>query len=232
MTKGTLKYIIILILAVLFTAVLTYYISDATKKAKGEDKVVEKAVEIKTDNKKEYVLTRKMNVTLLEKEYEFNIKYYGETLSNNKKVITAEVYIGEVFTGEYIYINNIVSDDKYNKIIDEYDKINFSKNALYVVNNHIVLQLSKYDEIKKTTLILYNDKLEIVDSLNISFINECKTPLLNSHAISGITFDETNLFYFKKSDDEVNLEEYKLSVTPFGFEVAQIGTLNYSAYCQ
>ena len=159
---NSLKYLIIIFISIIFIGILSFYIAKHEDTNKEENKSTMNKQIIKS-NSKEFIYTKeiKLNDNLIE------LKYYGEEL-NNKKNITIEVYLNKIFGGEYNYLNNIEEDLEYKKILDKYNSLD---NEAYIIDNYIVVNLSRISDKYLRTLILFNKEYEKIDEYNIKNIN-------------------------------------------------------------
>lgn len=159
---NSLKYLIIIFISIIFIGILSFYIAKHEDTNKEENKSTMNKQIIKS-NSKEFIYTKeiKLNDNLIE------LKYYGEEL-NNKKNITIEVYLNKIFGGEYNYLNNIEEDLEYKKILDKYNSLD---NEAYIIDDYIVVNLSRISDKYLRTLILFNKEYEKIDEYNIKNIN-------------------------------------------------------------
>lgn len=159
---NSLKYLIIIFISIIFIGILSFYIAKHEDTNKEENKSTMNKQIIKS-NSKEFIYTKeiKLNDNLIE------LKYYGEEL-NNKKNITIEVYLNKTFGGEYNYLNNIEEDLEYKKILDKYNSLD---NEAYIIDDYIVVNLSRISDKYLRTLILFNKEYEKIDEYNIKNIN-------------------------------------------------------------
>ena len=158
---NSLKYLIVIFISIIFIGILSFYVANSDKKDKKENKSTENKQIIKI-NSKEFIYTKeiKLNDNLIE------LKYYGEEI-NKKKNITVEVYLNKVFGGEYNYLNNIEDDTDYKKLLSKYNTLD---NEAYIIDNYIVVNLSRVSDKYLRTLILFNKDNEKVDEYNVKNI--------------------------------------------------------------
>ncbi len=158
---NSLKYLIVIFISIIFIGILSFYVANSDKKDNKENKSTENKQIIKI-NSKEFIYTKeiKLNDNLIE------LKYYGEEI-NKKKNITVEVYLNKVFGGEYNYLNNIDDDIDYKKLLSKYNALD---NEAYIINNYIVVNLSRVSDKYLRTLILFNKDNEKVDEYNVKNI--------------------------------------------------------------
>lgn len=102
MKNGMFKYIIALIISIIIIIFLTLYIVNSEKKVETTENKTDVAKQRIIKEEKEYILTRTLSINTNEKEYNFNLKFYGETLKDKNKIISVEVYLDEIILGEYI----------------------------------------------------------------------------------------------------------------------------------
>lgn len=158
---NSLKYLIVIFISIIFIGILSFYVANSDKKDNKENKSTENKQIIKI-NSKEFIYTKeiKLNDNLIE------LKYYGEEI-NKKKNITVEVYLNKVFGGEYNYLNNIEDDTDYKKLLSKYNTLD---NEAYIIDNYIVVSLSRVSDKYLRTLILFNKDNEKVDEYNVKNI--------------------------------------------------------------
>lgn len=158
---NSLKYLIVIFISIIFIGILSFYVANSDKKDNKENKSTENKQIIKI-NSKEFIYTKeiKLNDNLIE------LKYYGEEI-NKKKNITVEVYLNKVFGGEYNYLNNIDDDIDYKKLLSKYNTLD---NEAYIINNNIVVNLSRVSDKYLRTLILFDKDNEKVDEYNVKNI--------------------------------------------------------------
>lgn len=158
---NSLKYLIVIFISIIFIGILSFYVANSDKKDNKENKSTENKQIIKI-NSKEFIYTKeiKLNDNLIE------LKYYGEEI-NKKKNITVEVYLNKVFGGEYNYLNNIEDDIDYKKLLSKYNTLD---NEAYIINNNIVVNLSRVSDKYLRTLILFDKDNEKVDEYNVKNI--------------------------------------------------------------
>lgn len=158
---NSLKYLIVIFISIIFIGILSFYVANSDKKDNKENKSTENKQIIKI-NSKEFIYTKeiKLNDNLIE------LKYYGEEI-NKKKNITVEVYLNKVFGGEYNYLNNIEDDTDYKKLLSKYNTLD---NEAYIIDNYIVVNLSRVSDKYLRTLILFNKDNEKVDEYNVKNI--------------------------------------------------------------
>ncbi len=158
---NSLKYLIVIFISIIFIGILSFYVANSDKKDNKENKSTENKQIIKI-NSKEFIYTKeiKLNDNLIE------LKYYGEEIKK-KKNITVEVYLNKVFGGEYNYLNNIDDDIDYKKLLSKYNTLD---NEAYIINNYIVVNLSRVSDKYLRTLILFNKDNEKVDEYNVKNI--------------------------------------------------------------
>lgn len=158
---NSLKYLIVIFISIIFIGILSFYVANSDKKDNKENKSTENKQIIKI-NSKEFIYAKeiKLNDNLIE------LKYYGEEI-NKKKNITVEVYLNKVFGGEYNYLNNIDDDIDYKKLLSKYNTLD---NEAYIINNNIVVNLSRVSDKYLRTLILFDKDNEKVDEYNVKNI--------------------------------------------------------------
>ena len=158
---NSLKYLIVIFISIIFIGILSFYVANSDKKDNKENKSTENKQIIKI-NSKEFIYTKeiKLNDNLIE------LKYYGEEIKK-KKNITVEVYLNKVFGGEYNYLNNIDDDIDYKKLLSKYNTLD---NEAYIINNNIVVNLSRVSDKYLRTLILFDKDNEKVDEYNVKNI--------------------------------------------------------------
>ena len=158
---NSLKYLIVIFISIIFIGILSFYVANSDKKDNKENKSTENKQIIKI-NSKEFIYTKeiKLNDNLIE------LKYYGEEI-NKKKNITVEVYLNKVFGGEYNYLNNIEDDTDYKKLLSKYNTLD---NEAYIIDNYIVVSLSRVSDKYLRTLILFNKDNEKEEEYNVKNI--------------------------------------------------------------
>ena len=181
---------------------------------------------------KEYILTRTLSINTNEKEYNFNLKFYGETLKDKNKIISVEIYLDEIILGEYIYIDPISSEEDYKNIIKDVEKDESNLTELYLMNNYLILNIRRFGNNYNNNLIMYNLDGIKIDEFSNKIIRECKIDNINNHNIFYPTYLDNNIYYFELSSDGIELIENKIIISEDGFESIKIGTFNYNEYCK
>lgn len=226
--KETKRHIVILILAVIFIFFLTYYIAINNKEVEEDKKIVEQKVNIIKENNKEYISTTKIDIDYNKRDIKIFLKFYGETLKSGTKVISAEVYFGEEFKGEFIYNKTLNSNLNYNQLVLKTTREELRvKDMVYKLGEYLVLQISNDTGAK---LLMFNDKEEIIDVLNYYQVTECKNKTLNNHEVFKINVIDNYIYYYEMKEE--NLDEYKLTLTKDGFEKIKVGSFLYDDYCK
>ena len=144
MKNGMFKYIIALIISIIIIIFLTLYIVNSEKKVETTENKTDVAKQRIIKEEKEYILTRTLSINTNEKEYNFNLKFYGETLKDKNKIISVEVYLDEIILGEYIYIDPISSEEDYKNIIKDVEKDESNLTELYLMNNYLILNSRRF----------------------------------------------------------------------------------------
>ena len=194
---NSLKYLIVIFISIIFIGILSFYVANSDKKDNKENKSTENKQIIKI-NSKEFIYTKeiKLNDNLIE------LKYYGEEI-NKKKNITVEVYLNKVFGGEYNYLNNIDDDIDYKKLLSKYNTLD---NEAYIINNNIVVNLSRVSDKYLRTLILFDKDNEKVDEYNVK----------NIIGYDNNIFEYNNgLFIYEINNNVIN--KYKLNIIDDSF---------------
>ena len=194
---NSLKYLIVIFISIIFIGILSFYVANSDKKDNKENKSTENKQIIKI-NSKEFIYTKeiKLNDNLIE------LKYYGEEI-NKKKNITVEVYLNKVFGGEYNYLNNIDDDIDYKKLLSKYNTLD---NEAYIIDNYIVVNLSRVSDKYLRTLILFNKDNEKVDEYNVK----------NIIGYDNNIFEYNNgLFIYEINNNVIN--KYKLNIIDDSF---------------
>lgn len=233
MKDGSLKYIIIIIIALVTIGVLSFYIMDTEKQLQEAEKSTNtKIVKEKKDKiVKNYLFTRKISLREGENVYNINLKYYGETLTNNKKVISTEVYYNDIIKGEYLYIAPIDSKLDYKEIINNYEKKEIDKKSeLYLINNYLVLSLFRYEDNINNTLVIFDKEGEKLDEFNHKYIKECTASSINERNLKDVVYQADEFVYFEKNDKEIN--DYTLSIGADGFIKNKVGSYSYEEQCK
>ena len=194
---NSLKYLIVIFISIIFIGILSFYVANSDKKDNKENKSTENKQIIKI-NSKEFIYTKeiKLNDNLIE------LKYYGEEI-NKKKNITVEVYLNKVFGGEYNYLNNIDDDIDYKKLLSKYNTLD---NEAYIINNYIVVNLSRVSDKYLRTLILFNKDNEKVDEYNVKNIIGYDNNILEYN---------DGLFMYEINNSVIN--KYKLNIIDDSF---------------
>ncbi len=194
---NSLKYLIVIFISIIFIGILSFYVANSDKKDNKENKSTENKQIIKI-NSKEFIYTKeiKLNDNLIE------LKYYGEEI-NKKKNITVEVYLNKVFGGEYNYLNNIEDDTDYKKLLNKYNTLD---NEAYIINNNIVVNLSRVSDKYLRTLILFNKDNEKVDEYNVKNIIGYDNNILEYN---------DGLFIYEINNSVIN--KYKLNIIDDSF---------------
>lgn len=194
---NSLKYLIVIFISIIFIGILSFYVANSDKKDNKENKSTENKQIIKI-NSKEFIYTKeiKLNDNLIE------LKYYGEEIKK-KKNITVEVYLNKVFGGEYNYLNNIDDDIDYKKLLSKYNTLD---NEAYIINNNIVVNLSRVSDKYLRTLILFDKDNEKVDEYNVK----------NIIGYDNNIFEYNNgLFIYEINNNVIN--KYKLNIIDDSF---------------
>ena len=194
---NSLKYLIVIFISIIFIGILSFYVANSDKKDNKENKSTENKQIIKI-NSKEFIYTKeiKLNDNLIE------LKYYGEEIKK-KKNITVEVYLNKVFGGEYNYLNNIDDDIDYKKLLSKYNTLD---NEAYIINNYIVVNLSRVSDKYLRTLILFNKDNEKVDEYNVKNIIGYDNNILEYN---------DGLFMYEINNSVIN--KYKLNIIDDSF---------------
>ncbi len=194
---NSLKYLIVIFISIIFIGILSFYVANSDKKDNKENKSTENKQIIKI-NSKEFIYTKeiKLNDNLIE------LKYYGEEI-NKKKNITVEVYLNKVFGGEYNYLNNIEDDTDYKKLLSKYNTLD---NEAYIIDNYIVVNLSRVSDKYLRTLILFNKDNEKVDEYNVKNIIGYDNNILEYN---------DGLFMYEINNSVIN--KYKLNIIDDSF---------------
>lgn len=232
MKNGMFKYIIALIISIIIIIFLTLYIVNSEKKVETTENKTDVAKQRIIKEEKEYILTRTLSINTNEKEYNFNLKFYGETLKDKNKIISVEVYLNEIILGEYIYIDPISSEEDYKNIIKDVEKDESNLTELYLMNNYLILNIRRFGNNYNNNLIMYNLDGIKIDEFSNKFISECKIDNINDHNIFYPTYLDNNIYYFELSSDGIELIENKIIISEDGFESIKIGTFNYNEYCK
>lgn len=232
MKNGMFKYIIALIISIIIIIFLTLYIVNSEKKVEATENKTDVAKQRIIKEEKEYILTRTLSINTNEKEYNFNLKFYGETLKDKNKIISVEVYLNEIILGEYIYIDPISSEEDYKNIIKDVEKDESNLTELYLMNNYLILNIRRFGNNYNNNLIMYNLDGIKIDEFSNKFISECKIDNINDHNIFYPTYLDNNIYYFELSSDGIELIENKIIISEDGFESIKIGTFNYNEYCK
>lgn len=232
MKNGMFKYIIALIISIIIIIFLTLYIVNSEKKVETTENKTDVAKQRIIKEEKEYILTRTLSINTNEKEYNFNLKFYGETLKDKNKIISVEVYLDEIILGEYIYIDPISSEEDYKNIIKDVEKDESNLTELYLMNNYLILNIRRFGNNYNNNLIMYNLDGIKIDEFSNKFISECKIDNINDHNIFYPTYLDNNIYYFELSSDGIELIENKITISEDGFESIKIGTFNYNEYCK
>lgn len=154
---NSLKYLIVIFISIIFIGILSFYIVNK-ENINNKEVISKENKQIIKTNDKEFIYTKEIKLN----DNNILLKYYGEVL-NNKKNITIEVYLNNVFGGEYNYINNYDNSIEYKKILSKYNSLD---NEAYLIDNYIIVSLSKIDNNYKNTLILFNkDNIKIDEYL-------------------------------------------------------------------
>ena len=154
---NSLKYLIVIFISIIFIGILSFYIVNK-ENINNKEVISKENKQIIKTNDKEFIYTKEIKLN----DNNILLKYYGEVL-NNKKNITIEVYLNNVFGGEYNYINNYDNSIEYKKILSKYNSLD---NEAYLIDNYIIVSLSKVDNTYKNTLILFNkDNIKIDEYL-------------------------------------------------------------------
>ena len=231
MKNGTLKYLIIIIISIVIIGMLSIYIINSEKKLDNTNKFTARVKEEKSNINKEYLFTRKMSINEGENNYNINLKFYGETLSDKKKVISTEVYFEELIVGEYLYVDPVDNENDYSKIIETLEKKEIDKKIeLYLIEDYLVLNVFRYGEVYNNILIMYDKNGLKIDEFNHKNISICKTDLINEYNIFNITYQNNLLFYFEHDKNELIL--YSLKPTINGFLKNKVDSYNYEEYCK
>lgn len=232
MKNGMFKYIIALIISIIIIIFLTLYIVNSEKKVETTENKTDVAKQRIIKEEKEYILTRTLSINTNEKEYNFNLKFYGETLKDKNKIISVEVYLDEIILGEYIYIDPISSEEDYKNIIIDVEKDESNLTELYLMNNYLILNIRRFGNNYNSNLIMYNLDGIKIDEFSNKIISECKIDNINDHNIFYPTYLDNNIYYFELSSDGIELIENKITISENGFESIKIGTFNYNEYCK
>lgn len=232
MKNGMFKYIIALIISIIIIIFLTLYIVNSEKKVETTENKTDVAKQRIIKEEKEYILTRTLSINTNEKEYNFNLKFYGETLKDKNKIISVEVYLDEIILGEYIYIDPISSEEDYKNIIKDVEKDESNLTELYLMNNYLILNIRRFGNNYNNNLIMYNLDGIKIDEFSNKIIRECKIDNINNHNIFYPTYLDNNIYYFELSSDGIELIENKITISEDGFESIKIGTFNYNEYCK
>ena len=232
MKNGMFKYIIALIISIIIIIFLTLYIVNSEKKVETTENKTDVAKQRIIKEEKEYILTRTLSINTNEKEYNFNLKFYGETLKDKNKIISVEVYLDEIILGEYIYIDPISSEEDYKNIIKDVEKDESNLTELYLMNNYLILNIRRFGNNYNNNLIMYNLDGIKIDEFSNKVISECKINNINNHNIFYPTYLDNNIYYFELSSDGIELIENKIIISEDGFESIKIGTFNYNEYCK
>ena len=232
MKNGMFKYIIALIISIIIIIFLTLYIVNSEKKVETTENKTDVAKQRIIKEEKEYILTRTLSINTNEKEYNFNLKFYGETLKDKNKIISVEVYLDEIILGEYIYIDPISSEEDYKNIIKDVEKDESNLTELYLMNNYLILNIRRFGNNYNNNLIMYNLDGIKIDEFSNKIISECKIDNINDHNIFYPTYLDNNIYYFELSSDGIELIENKITISEDGFESIKIGTFNYNEYCK
>lgn len=232
MKNGMFKYIIALIISIIIIIFLTLYIVNSEKKVETTENKTDVAKQRIIKEEKEYILTRTLSINTNEKEYNFNLKFYGETLKDKNKIISVEVYLDEIILGEYIYIDPISSEEDYKNIIKDVEKDESNLTELYLMNNYLILNSRRFGNNYNSNLIMYNLDGIKIDEFSNKIISECKIDNINDHNIFYPTYLDNNIYYFELSSDGIELIENKITISEDGFESIKIGTFNYNEYCK
>lgn len=232
MKNGMFKYIIALIISIIIIIFLTLYIVNSEKKVETTENKTVVAKQRIIKEEKEYILTRTLSINTNEKEYNFNLKFYGETLKDKNKIISVEVYLDEIILGEYIYIDPISSEEDYKNIIKDVEKDESNLTELYLMNNYLILNIRRFGNNYNNNLIMYNLDGIKIDEFSNKIISECKIDNINNHNIFYPTYLDNNIYYFELSSDGIELIENKITISEDGFESIKIGTFNYNEYCK
>lgn len=154
---NSLKYLIVIFISIIFIGILSFYIVNK-ENINNKEVISKENKQIIKTNDKEFIYTKEIKLN----DNNILLKYYGEVL-NNKKNITIEIYLNNVFGGEYNYINNYDNSIEYKKILSKYNNLD---NEAYLIDNYIIVSLSKIDNNYKNTLILFNkDNIKIDEYL-------------------------------------------------------------------
>ena len=232
MKNGMFKYIIALIISIIIIIFLTLYIVNSEKKVETTENKTDVAKQRIIKEEKEYILTRTLSINTNEKEYNFNLKFYGETLKDKNKIISVEVYLDEIILGEYIYIDPISSEEDYKNIIKDVEKDESNLTELYLMNNYLILNIRRFGNNYNNNLIMYNLDGIKIDEFSNKIISECKIDNINDHNVFYPTYLDNNIYYFEVSSDGIELIENKIIISEDGFESIKIGTFNYNEYCK
>ena len=232
MKNGMIKYIVALIISVIIIVFLSLYIVNSEKKLKNNEIKTDVVKERINKDEKEYILTRTLSINTNEKEYNFNLKFYGETLKDKKKIISVEVYLDEIILGEYIYIDPISSELDYKNVIKDIEKNESKLAELYLIDNYLVLNIRRFGETYNDNLIMYNLDGIKVDEFMHKKVNECKIDNINGYSMFNMTYQDNSIYYFEVSSDGLELIQNKIIVNSNGFEKMQIGSFNYNEYCK
>ena len=194
---NSLKYLIVIFISIIFIGILSFYVANSDKNDTKENKSTENKQIIKT-NSKEFIYTKeiKLNDNLIE------LKYYGEEI-NKKKNVTVEVYLNKAFGGEYNYLNNIEDDTDYKKLLNKYNNLD---NEAYIIDNYIVVSLSRVSDKYLRTLILFNKDNEKVDEYNVKNIIGYDNNILEYN---------DGLFIYEINNSVIN--KYKLNIIDDSF---------------
>lgn len=232
MKNGIIKYIVALVISIVIIIFLALYIVNSEKKIEATETKTDVVKERIKKEEKEYILTRSLSINTAENEYNFNLKFYGETLKDKSKIISVEIYLDEIILGEYIYIDPINSEEEYKSIIKDVEKDQNKLTELYLIDNHLVLNIKRFGNNYNSNLIMYDLAGLKIDEFTNKVISECKIDNINNHSIFYPTNIDNNIYYFELSSDGLELIENKIIITENGFESEKIGSFNYNEYCK
>ena len=232
MKNGIIKYIVALVISIVIIIFLALYIVNSEKKFEAMETKTDVVKERIKKEEKEYILTRSLSINTAETEYNFNLKFYGETLKDKSKIISVEIYLDEIILGEYIYIDPINSEEEYKSIIKDVEKDQSKLTELYLIDNHLVLNIKRFGNNYNSNLIMYDLAGLKIDEFTNKVISECKIDNINNHSIFYPTNIDNNIYYFEVSSDGLELIENKIIISENGFESEKIGSFNYNEYCK